>query len=273
MKMSDITPLQWIGVIILFNTTLLGSASQLGDLSLSAGAVKAILAIATLGNGFLGGLVTMFGSQQSMKNAVGHMDQTTVVTTRASANALPNNEAVIAATPEIIAAIKKAGVILFALMIGWSLMPANAYAQDAVLKRIVSGNAAAATSSSGAAGVPRDLLGALDEKILPDLQYAKAMADATGSKVTGGCYGAWISIILSRQQALKGTDGQAISQPEPHLISDFERAVELRNALQPTSDFSIACSPVANMIKKDILSFIGVVMGGGAGLSLLGIGL
>ncbi len=61
MKLKDITTLQWIGIIILFNSTLLGGASQLGDLSLSVKAVKALLALATLGNFFLGGLVTMFG--------------------------------------------------------------------------------------------------------------------------------------------------------------------------------------------------------------------
>lgn len=68
--LKTITPLQWVGIIILFNTTLLGSASQLGDLSLSAGAVKAVLAVATLGNGFLGGLVTMFGGQGNMTRTV-----------------------------------------------------------------------------------------------------------------------------------------------------------------------------------------------------------
>jgi hypothetical protein len=61
----NITTLQWIGIVILFNTTLLGGASQLADLALSAVAVKAILAAATLGNGFLGGLVTMFGGLSS----------------------------------------------------------------------------------------------------------------------------------------------------------------------------------------------------------------
>jgi hypothetical protein len=70
MKFRDITTLQWFGIIILFNTTLLGGASQLGDLMLSAIVVKAILALATLGNGFLGGLVTMFGGQGSMTKTV-----------------------------------------------------------------------------------------------------------------------------------------------------------------------------------------------------------
>lgn len=68
--LKNITPIQWMGIIILFNTTLLGGSSQLGDLLLSAIVVKAILAVATLGNGFLGGLVTMFGGQANMVKTV-----------------------------------------------------------------------------------------------------------------------------------------------------------------------------------------------------------
>ena len=106
--MPKITPLGWIGIIILFNTTLIGGSSQLADLFLSAAAVKALLAIATLGNGFLGGLVTMFSTQTSLKDTVGKMENTTVITDRASSNALPNNPDVVAVTPEIAAAIRKA---------------------------------------------------------------------------------------------------------------------------------------------------------------------
>ena len=97
MKLREVTILQWMGVIILFNTTLLGSASQLGDLSLSAAAVKAILAVATIGNGFLGGLVMMFGGPQAMKNAVGGMDggRTMVLTTGASADKAADNPNVV----------------------------------------------------------------------------------------------------------------------------------------------------------------------------------
>ncbi len=64
----------------------------------------------------LGGLVSIgaviwplvAARAQSLKDTVGHMDRTTVVTDAASANALPNNPDVIAATPEIVAAVKKA---------------------------------------------------------------------------------------------------------------------------------------------------------------------
>jgi hypothetical protein len=45
---------------------------------------------------------------QSLKDTVGNMPATTVVTDKASADALPDNKSVVAATPEIVAAIKKA---------------------------------------------------------------------------------------------------------------------------------------------------------------------
>jgi len=84
-SLKEVTLLQWVGVIILFNTTLLGGASQLGDLSLSVVAVKAILACATLGNGFLGGLVMMFGGSGTQISNVVAMG----AKIRASADATP----------------------------------------------------------------------------------------------------------------------------------------------------------------------------------------
>lgn len=45
---------------------------------------------------------------KSLKNTVGNLPATTVVTDAASAKALPNNKDVVAVTPEIAAAIKKA---------------------------------------------------------------------------------------------------------------------------------------------------------------------
>ena len=113
------------------------------------------------------------------------------------------------------------------------------------------------------------IIGALDAKLLDDLKYAKLMADASGSKVTGPCYGAWIDLINVRNKAVQDKDGQPIPVPDPAVITKFERIVELRNALQPDSAFMIACSPVASMVKKDIVGFIGIVISGGAGLATL----
>ena len=129
-------------------------------------------------------------------------------------------------------------------------------------------------SKPGLTGNPlKDIIGALDVKLLPDLQYALLLANASGSKVTGPCYQAWIDIINVRQKAVQDQAGQPIPIPDPHLITDFEKLVELRNSLQPDSEFMIRCSPVASMVKKDIIGFIGIVISGGAGLSMLGLGL
>lgn len=119
----------------------------------------------------------------------------------------------------------------------------------------------------------QNILGALDDKLLPDLQYALKLATASGSKVTAPCYQTWIEIIQTRQKANTNPDGSAIDLPNPRLITDFEKAVELRNALQPDSAFMLACSPVANMIKQDMIKFIGIILSGGAGLTALGVGL
>lgn len=126
------------------------------------------------------------------------------------------------------------------------------------------------TSAGSPAG---NLLQALDDKLLPDLLYAKKLADASGNKITGVCYQAWIDIIQKRKTAVTNADGTPMDLPQPRIITDFEKAVELRNALQPESDFMIACSPVANMVKQDMVKFIGVILGGGISLSALGIGL
>lgn len=114
-----------------------------------------------------------------------------------------------------------------------------------------------------------DIIGALDVKLLPDLQYALKLATASGSKVTGPCYQAWIDIINVRQKAVSDDQGAALPMPDPHLVTDFEKLVELRNSLQPDSEFMIRCSPVASMVKKDIVGFIGIVISGGAGLATL----
>ncbi len=118
-------------------------------------------------------------------------------------------------------------------------------------------------------GPLEDILGALDAKLLPDLQYALKLANASGSKVTAPCYQAWIDIINVRQKAVQGPDGQDMLMPDPAVVTKFEKIVELRNSLQPDSDFMIKCSPVASMVKKDIVGFIGIVLSGGAGLASL----
>lgn len=118
-----------------------------------------------------------------------------------------------------------------------------------------------------------DLLGALDAKLLPDLKYALNLANKANSKITGPCYAAWIEIIEARQSANLDDQGNPVTPPDPGLITKFEKLVELRNTLQPDSEFMLKCSPVASMVRSDIRKFIGMVLTGGVGLASLGLGL
>jgi len=114
-----------------------------------------------------------------------------------------------------------------------------------------------------------DLLRALDAKLLPDLQYALLLAKANNNKLTAGCWQAWIDVINTQQQAVKDAQGNDMPIPDPHVVTGFERIVDLRNMLQPESAFMMACSPVANLVKHDMIKFMGVVISGGAGLATL----
>jgi hypothetical protein len=149
--------------------------------------------------------------------------------------------------------------------------PAPAQPPDLIQK--LKDDFTAKTGVQATGDLPFDLLRALDKKLLPDLQYALALAQATGSKVTAPCYQAWINMINTQQTAVqtKNADGTTsdMTLPDPHLVTDFERMVELRNALQPDSPFMTACSPVANMVKQDVVGFMGKVIAGGAGLATL----
>lgn len=127
----------------------------------------------------------------------------------------------------------------------------------------------ATTGVKATGDLPFDLLQALDAKLLPDLQYALLLATATQDQITADCYTAWIAIIQTQQTAVTAKDGTTIPVPDPHLITDFERAVEVRNMLQPQSQFMLKCSPVANMVKQDVVAFMGIVISGGAGLATL----
>ena len=123
---------------------------------------------------------------------------------------------------------------------------------------------------TGLTGAPvTDLQNFFNAKLLPDLQYALKLATASKNNITGDCYQAWIDIINTQQIAVKNPDGTDIVMPDPHIITEFEKLVELRNALQPESQFMIKCSPVASMVKKDVAGFIGLVLTGGAGLATL----
>lgn len=60
--MPKLTPLQILGIILVINGALIGSAAQLTDL-MGPLAAKYVVSIASLGNSILGGIVTMLSGQ------------------------------------------------------------------------------------------------------------------------------------------------------------------------------------------------------------------
>lgn len=182
----NITPLQWVGIIILFNSTLIGGASQLGHLSLSPNMVQAILAVATLGNGFLGGLVSMFGSQASMVQSVQQMDSVDRIVVNAQANhALaqlavdPEQRKVEVAPGAAMAVAKTAGTLALLFLVGGLLFTPVAHAQGKLgpIGQKIVGDIAGRAADRGSSAL--DSIGAALAKPFKDL------ADFIGSDADG----------------------------------------------------------------------------------------
>lgn len=82
---KNFTPLQWLGIIVLFNGMIIGGTSQLTTL-VGAGVTDKLVALAALGNMFLGGLVTMFSGQGAQVHNVLDMKGVEHLAVNAQAN-------------------------------------------------------------------------------------------------------------------------------------------------------------------------------------------
>jgi hypothetical protein len=65
--LKNLTPMQWIGIVLLANGVIVGGVNEMTDL-VGAVAAKHMVSVAVLGSAFCGGLVTMFGGQTAMVN-------------------------------------------------------------------------------------------------------------------------------------------------------------------------------------------------------------
>ena len=109
---------------------------------------------------------------------------------------------------------------------------------------------------------------------LTDLKAAKADADGTHDTLASNCYGPLIDLVTAQQAVVtpgQNSDNSGASVPTTHLILDFQRARDLRNALQPTSPVGIGCSPMAQQVKLDLISFIGQIAAGSVSLATFGL--
>ena len=91
--------------------------------------------------------------------------------------------------------------------------------------------AAAATNESS-----EDLVAKLGKLALPDFEFALAMSKATNNVVSTPCWQAWVDLLTAQQKPLLGTDGQPLTEPDPHLATSVEKISELLGALRPELD-------------------------------------
>lgn len=154
---------------------------------------------------------------------------------------------------------------LSALASGWA-SPARAQAKLTGNPLRDIGNAVTQGNQKSAAQAnPLDDLAAKIKKLsLDDFKYAAALAHATGNTVTAPCWDVWVKLLTAQQQPLDGPDGQPLKAPDPHPATDIELLSEIIRQLQPSSELSVGCAPMASAAQKDAATLIGAVLSGGA---------
>lgn len=123
------------------------------------------------------------------------------------------------------------------------------------------------TSGPATVTTPSQLFADIQRATVADLQYAINIAKAQNNKLTESCWSAWLMMIQNDQNA-NLANGAAVAPPEPHVITDLERVIDLANALEPSSPFVVACAPLANQVKMNVAKFIASAVGGTAVLGL-----
>jgi hypothetical protein len=289
MKLSDITPIQILGGILVVNTVLAGGTAQLTDL-FGATMANHILSISILGSGICGGFIMNMGGLPSQVRNVLAMPGVEKIDVNGQASAALATLAVdpaqnkISPTPaamdKVAATAKAAAVILVALLLSVLIAP-SAFAQTPRPKLTgnIAADIAAATTKPGVAltgNIQQDLQ-ALWQTIvtssLADLNYAAAMAasaNTTTSAIRLQCVKA---IIQLNEQAsgvnLKNADGTPMVKPDPHLFTDVESLAEIIDNLSPQGPLFVSCAGAAQLAKTNVLAFVNGVVTGVAGFAAM----
>src|SRR5215472_17135957 len=165
-------------------------------------------------------------------------------------------------------------LVLIILLLAPSLATAQSKPPDPLRVAAQLGGAVSKPAASPIA-TPKDLWKKIQAASASDLKYAKALADAAGSpgaKLRSACYGAWIATIEQAQGiGLKDANGNALTQPAPHVFSSFERLAEVAETLQPAGPLMSACAPAWTALRLTATQFFTMAVSGVVGLSALGI--
>lgn len=86
-----------------------------------------------------------------------------------------------------------------------------------------------------------------------------------GPRCTGGAasHGA-IGFFRNATLNVVGPDGKPMTEPDPRIITDLEKASELIDGLQATSPIMVACVPAANAVGQNALTFVNALVTGTA---------
>ena len=109
-----------------------------------------------------------------------------------------------------------------------------------------------------------------------DLAYAKAMADVANTGTSANrskCLAAIITLNdIATGAGIKNPDGTPMAQPPiPHMFTDFEQLAEVVDALAPSGPLFQSCAAAAETAKLSVLQLVNAIIGGAAGLAVLGI--
>jgi outer membrane murein-binding lipoprotein Lpp len=221
MKLSELTLIQVLGIILVINGALSGSVNEMADL-LGAGMAKHIVSVATIGSGVCGGLITMFGGLGTQAQNVRNAGTTIDVGPRAPASlatmAVSNDPANNGIQPApgagaAVAAIAKtaAGLLLLGLLL-LAPDPASAQARKPALtgnivQDIQNANAkpasgvASTSSIDGALSdfnskvqqITKDLV----DKAIDDVTAAQTDAQNHNDQISKPCWDANLALLKS----------------------------------------------------------------------------
>jgi hypothetical protein len=294
MKLSEITPIQILGSVLVVNTVLAGGMTQLTDL-FGATMANHILSVCILGSGICGGFIMNMGGLGSQaRNVVAAGGSIEVgpnakssLATLAMDPAQNKIDAAPGAGAAVAAIAKAASVVLLAIMLSAMFVP-SAFAAAKPAAPI----AAAVPSKCALIFDPLKLCGVLTGNVQTDVQrvvariaavnkadlnYAMAKAKSAGtpaSKIRLQCVQA-ISDASDQLNgvSLKNPDGTDMVRPDPALVTGIEDVAELIDNLSPQGVLLTSCAGAAKMLGMNALAAVNAIVTGTASFALLPAGL
>lgn len=300
MKLSDLTLIQWLGIVLVINGAITGSVGEMTDL-LGAIWAKHLVSIATIGSGIVGGVITMFGGigtqAQNVRTAGGRIEVVASPQTSPTlaAAALDNSVPGIIPAPGASAALSViAKVLIAAFLLSLFLAGNPAMAQTAARRTaqpaqqgpVLTGDLIN-DAKNGFKGDPStgvQLTGNLKkdaqavwDKIVgasnADLKYASQLAANANTPASAVRKQCWDEILATNEQAnglnLKDANGNAVPPPDPKLFTQIEQAAEVLDALSPQGKLFTSCAGAAQLAQANVIQFISAAVAGVAGMAKL----